>query len=181
MVAFKMVWYGPIVPYVRTTQRQKWVDKRYKKYQAWKDAFRLSANTQGFPSDLDPSMDYAITLRVYLVGARRFDVDNFCKGSLDSLFTQDTRVASIKVDAEEYAGVDRVEVELVERGARVKSGARRAAKPKPVQTRRKAMRWMGGSLPALDGDVQGNQRPPRSEESPCLGGLQSGAEEEPED
>ena len=170
-MSYKMVWYGAVVPYVRTTQRQKWVDKRYKRYQAWKDLFRLSANTQGFPADLDPSMDYCVTLKVFLSAARRYDVDNFFKGALDSLFTQDTRVASIKVDAEEYAGVDRVEVELTERGRRVTPSSRRASKTKPVRSGRKALRPVEGSTPGLEGDVQGDRHPLRGTEGPHMGDL----------
>lgn len=170
-MSYKMVWYGTLVPYVRTTQKQKWVDPRYKRYQAWKDVFRLSANTQGFPSELDPLTDYCVSIKIKLAGARRADVDNFCKGSLDALFTQDTRVAVINVEAEEYAGEDRVEVELTERGRRVTSGSRRAAKAKPVRSGRKAMPTVGGSLPGLEGDVQGDRHPLRDQEGPHLGDL----------
>jgi len=171
MGAYKMVWYGAVVPYVRTTQRQKWVDKRYKRYQAWKDAFRLSANTQGFPSELDPSKCYSFVLRLFVSGYRRWDCDNAGKGALDSLFEQDNGVSEIYVKAEEYTGVDRVEVELVERGPRVTSSTRRTARTKPVRSGRKAMRGVGGSLSALGADVQGDRPNDGDPESPHMGGL----------
>jgi hypothetical protein len=47
-----------IVPYVRTTQRQKWVDPRYKRYAAWKEWARYKANLAGWPTALDPKGGY---------------------------------------------------------------------------------------------------------------------------
>lgn len=180
MGPYRMEWFGEIVPYVRTTQKQKWVDKRYKRYQAWKDKFRLSANTQDFPSELDPKVDYLVSIKAKVVGARRWDLDNVFKGVLDALFTQDQRVAAISGEAEEYAGMDWVEVELIERGERVTSSTRRASGSKPVRPGRKAVRRVGGSLPALARDVQGDQHPPGSEEGPHLGGLQSRPKKDPQ-
>lgn len=124
---YKMFWEGPMVPYVRTTQKQKWCDERWKKYAAFKAEFRLVADVQNFPSDLDASLDYSILIHIWFTGSRRADVDNLGKSLLDSAFQQDKRIAEMHVVAHEYAGVDRVEVELSERGKRGSSTSRTRA------------------------------------------------------
>lgn len=101
-------------PYVRTTQRQKWVDQRYKKYAAWKDAFRLALNTQDFPSALDKEKRYSIEIVVMSSGQLRCDADNQIKAILDAAFKQDRRVKIIRYEAEERAGFDEARILLEE-------------------------------------------------------------------
>ena len=62
------------MPYVRTTQKMKFVDPRYKKYHQWKSAFRLWANTQGFPEELDLSRSYSIDITIWVRGRARGDL-----------------------------------------------------------------------------------------------------------
>ena len=92
---YSLIWPDKIVPCVRTTRAQKFVDPAYKKYERWKRAFRLFANTQGFPEDLDLSKAYAIDVKISVIGKSRYDLDNAIKGILDSLFQQDRRVLAI--------------------------------------------------------------------------------------
>jgi len=108
------VWGGEVHPYVRTTQRQKWVDQRYKKYAAWKDAFRASLNVQDFPSDLDKEKRYSIEIVVMASGKLRCDGDNQIKAILDGAFRQDRRIKSIKYEVEERAGFDEARICLEE-------------------------------------------------------------------
>ena len=158
---FRMVWSGPIVPYIRTTQRQKWVDPRYKKYAAWKDEFRLIANIQNFPATLDKDVDYSLAVTIRLAGARRYDCDNAGKGIADALFEQDTRISDFHVTAQEYTGEDRVEVELVERGFRATRRPARAGEPKAVSRRRRPLPEVGGGLRGVEDGLQGDRHPRR--------------------
>ena len=104
---------GPLVPYVRTTQRQKWVDKRYKRYQAWKDAFRLCLNTQGFPSELGPRR-YELNVEIYANKKVRYDLDNACKAVMDSAWSQDKQIKILKAEIKEDQGIDFIKVTLWE-------------------------------------------------------------------
>ena len=105
-----------MVPCVRTTQKQKFVDPRYQKYHRWKQEFRLWANTQGFPEDLDLKMSYAIDITIRLKGRTRYDLDNAIKGVLDSLFKQDRRIIQIEARILERDEKESVEVLLREFG-----------------------------------------------------------------
>ena len=104
--------YPEIVPYVRTTQRQKWVDPRYKRYAAWKKAFRLAANVEQFPDELDRDGKYAVTLVLSWTKRARCDLDNAVKGALDALFAQDRRVVSIIANAIENQSFDGIALQL---------------------------------------------------------------------
>jgi Holliday junction resolvase RusA-like endonuclease len=95
---------GPIMGAVRTTQRQKWCDPRYKVYQAYKERIRLMANLEGVPNELNKGAYYRLELQVFWAGAARADLDNVIKGVLDALFKQDRRVLSIKAHANERCG-----------------------------------------------------------------------------
>lgn len=92
-------WYmyfpGPVHPYVRTTQRQKWVDRRYKAYRAWKEAFRVVANAQGVPDQLDHHKKYYLGCDIHVRGKARYDLDNAIKAILDALFRQDAPIREI--------------------------------------------------------------------------------------
>lgn len=110
-----MHWPERVHPYVRTTQRQKWVDKRYKKYNEWRNAFRNWANAQSFPSELDPKKTYRLSVKIHLKGKSRADVDNLAKAIMDSLFKQDRRILGLTIDVFESAGlVDSASIMLTE-------------------------------------------------------------------
>lgn len=114
MIEHRVYWDGSMVPCVRTTQKQKFVDPRYQKYHQWKRSFRLWANTQGFPEDLDLAKSYHIDITIRLKGRTRYDLDNAIKGVLDSLFKQDRRIIQIEARILERDSVESVEVLLRE-------------------------------------------------------------------
>ncbi len=105
---------GPIVPYVRTTQKQKFVDPRYRKYHQWKAAFRLWANIQGFPEELDLEKSYHLDVRIWIKGRTRSDLDNNFKAIADALFKQDRRIIDIRASIVEKSDKEAVEVTLRE-------------------------------------------------------------------
>ena len=104
---FSLDW---IVPYVRTTQRQKWVDKNYKRYSDWKRYVRLIANTQGVPDQLSAGKRYSVSLWIHWKGKARADLDNCLKGILDALWSQDRRVFHLRGDVDENSGRDALNV-----------------------------------------------------------------------
>lgn len=106
------IWNGPLVPYVRTTQRQKWVDKRYKRYQKWKEAFRLCLNTQGFPIELVKGRRYEIEIEIYAEKKVKWDLDNAIKSCLDAAWSQDKGIKVIKAQVKEDQGIDFVKIML---------------------------------------------------------------------
>ena len=106
------IWNGPLVPYVRTTQRQKWLDKRYKRYQRWKDAFRLCLNTQAFPSELVPARRYELSIEIYADKKVRYDLDNAVKAVMDAAWSQDKQIKVLKAEIKEDQGIDFVKVML---------------------------------------------------------------------
>ena len=103
---------GPIVPYVRTTQRQKWVDPRYKRYAAWKSSVRLLATIARWPEELDRKKDYEIAVKVYWKARARADIDNCCKAAMDALFKQDRRILQLTAESVEYTGEEHLRLEL---------------------------------------------------------------------
>ena len=96
---------GPLVPYVRTTQRAKWVSKPYKRYQAWKSAFRLCLNTQGFPSELGAA-SYELEVEIYANKKVRYDLDNALKAVMDAAWSQDRQIKVVKASLKEDQGID---------------------------------------------------------------------------
>jgi len=88
-------WPAPLHPYVRTTQRQKFCDPRYKKYQSFKGVFRAAGNCAGIPNSLDKDKRYRIIFNTYCEGKSRADLDNLVKGVLDALFEQDNQIKEI--------------------------------------------------------------------------------------
>ena len=86
---------GPIQGYVRTTQRQKWVDPRYKRYQSWKQTIRSIANVACVPEILCRSCRYQISVMVSWRGRPRCDADNVLKGLLDALWRQDRQIHNV--------------------------------------------------------------------------------------
>jgi Holliday junction resolvase RusA-like endonuclease len=90
-----------IQPYVRTTQRQKFCDPRYKKYAAWKSMVRVLANVAGWPQDLERDGRYKLSIRASWKGRARCDLSNIIKAVEDACFKQDRRVLWIVAYAEE--------------------------------------------------------------------------------
>ena len=99
--AWGCTWPGRIHPYVRTTQRQKWVDKRYKRYSAWKNAFSLFLNTKGFPSELVKGRRYRLYISVFVSGKLNCDGDNIIKAVMDAAWKQDRQIKMIEYFVEE--------------------------------------------------------------------------------
>jgi hypothetical protein len=110
--------------YVRTTQKQKWVDPRYKRYLGWKGLIRLLANVAGVPDELPRDSRAVVSCAVTWNRKARLDGDNFLKGILDSLWRQDRRVMELHYAAFEGAGKERavitvgLEVDGVSNGKR---------------------------------------------------------------
>ena len=88
---------GPIQGYVRTTQRQKWVDPRYKRYQRWKQTIRSIANVANVPEILCRDCRYQINVIVNWRRRPRCDADNVLKGLIDALWRQDRQIYNINL------------------------------------------------------------------------------------
>ena len=99
---------GPITPYTRTTQRQKFVDKRYKRYRASQDHIRLQlqAAMQREGWEMLPERT-PLWVRVWFWPAKHnCDLDNLVKAVLDAaqrvVFKDDRWVDQIS--AERFRG-----------------------------------------------------------------------------
>ena len=110
MTQYYLGWPGKIHPYVRTTQRQKWVDPRYKKYQVFKSAFRAAGNCAGMPIVLDKDKAYRLICNLYTEGASRADLDNLVKGIMDALWEQDRMIKEIWAKLHEHKDEDHTTV-----------------------------------------------------------------------
>ena len=91
---------------VRTTQRAKWVDPRYKRYAAYKARLRLLANSNGVPSALDPKGSYSLRVNAWWKGKATCDLDNLIKGAMDALWKNDRRVVEIAAISHEGQLID---------------------------------------------------------------------------
>lgn len=117
---------GPLQAYVRTTQRQKWVDPRYKRYLGWKGLVRLFATAQGIPDSLTQDCRATVSAAVMWNRKARLDGDNFIKGILDSLWPQDRRVMELHYTAFEHTGAERASVTVgIEERRETEHGKRR--------------------------------------------------------
>lgn len=79
------------VPYKRTTQRQKFVDKSYKKYLAYKNLIILEfvKVTRKPPHKiLEPNTKYYVNIKAYYKDKTHGDTDNVAKGVNDALFAK---------------------------------------------------------------------------------------------
>jgi crossover junction endodeoxyribonuclease RusA len=115
---------GRAVPYHRTTQRQKFVDKRYKKYLEYKQYVALLAKQamkkQKFPI-IPKRVPISFGCRVYLKGGMDGDLSNYIKGVEDALnkvvFADDRWIyhyhAADKIIVSSESE-ERVEIEIVE-------------------------------------------------------------------
>lgn len=95
---------GPLMGYVRTTQRQKFADPRYAKYRVWKRTVRLLADKAGVPRELNARSSYALTVTGRFRRRARIDADNLYKGISDALFPNDRRVTIAHCELRENAG-----------------------------------------------------------------------------
>jgi Holliday junction resolvase RusA-like endonuclease len=106
------VWDGPLVPYVRTTQKSKFYSKPWKRYAAWKDTFRLFLNTKSFPTELEADVEYEISIQIFASKKVKYDLDNACKAVMDAAWKQDKQVKGITARLFENQGVDCVRLAL---------------------------------------------------------------------
>jgi Holliday junction resolvase RusA-like endonuclease len=79
------------VPYKRTTQKAKWTDTEYKKYQEWKSKIMRDFITafKKFPHQIfKPKTKYYVEIIVYYKDKTHGDTDNVYKGVLDAIFVK---------------------------------------------------------------------------------------------
>lgn len=77
------------VPYKRTTQKQKFVDKEYKKYQAYKNliiAEFIKATGKQPHQLLKKNTKYFVDVVAYYKDKKHGDTDNIAKGVNDAIF-----------------------------------------------------------------------------------------------
>lgn len=77
------------VPYTRTTQGQKYVDKNYYRYVNWKNTIlKAFADKYGkYPHMiLRNNVKYYVTLKIFFNNKKHGDSDNVFKGVLDAIF-----------------------------------------------------------------------------------------------
>ena len=89
---------------VRTTHRQKFVDKNYHRYARFKEALRILANQEQIPRALSATETASVGLSVRWKKRQRCDIDNLIKSILDGLWSNDRRVTEIRAIAEEHTG-----------------------------------------------------------------------------
>ena len=70
---------GRAVAYVRTTQRQKFVCERYKKYARFKDDLAMIAKAQSRGVYFEKGTAIHLIAEVYIKGRRRIDVEDLIK------------------------------------------------------------------------------------------------------
>ena len=77
------------VPYKRTTQKQKFVDAGYKKYQSWKTKVvaEFVKEFGKYPHQLlTKDAKYYVVIKAYYKDNRHGDTDNIAKGINDAIF-----------------------------------------------------------------------------------------------
>ena len=82
---------GNPVPYKRTTQKAKWTDTEYKRYQEWKSKVVADfvKEFKKFPYQiLKPNVKYYVEIEVFYMNKAHGDTDNVFKGILDAIFTK---------------------------------------------------------------------------------------------
>jgi len=124
---FKFIVEGQPVPYTRTTQKQKWVDKRWQKYidyrakiqvaffksvetHPMKKYFATSMVTKNKPLDTKETKIY-VSIKMFFANRQHGDPDNIMKGILDALFVSDKYCAGT-FDFEYDKDAPRVEVKI---------------------------------------------------------------------
>ncbi len=91
MISFTIPTQGNAVPYKRTTQRQKWCDENYKKYQAFKKNVReLFIFIYGkYPHQVfNKGEKYYLDIKIYFYDKKHGDSDNVFKGIADAIFAK---------------------------------------------------------------------------------------------
>ncbi len=100
---------GTCVPYTRTTQKQKWVDARWKKYADYKTKiqanffesvkehpmskyFAQSMIAKSKPLDTKQTKVY-VSIKMFFKNKQHGDPDNIYKGAIDALFVSDKYIA----------------------------------------------------------------------------------------
>lgn len=79
------------VPYKRTTQRAKFADKEYKKYQQWKLKVvgEFIKEFKTYPHRVfEPKTKYYVDIIIYYKDKTHGDSDNVFKGILDAIFAK---------------------------------------------------------------------------------------------
>ena len=109
---YEMTFPGPIKGYVTRTRRGLWANKRSREYYAFKLAFRLAANTAGFPAELDGDRRNFISVFASWKKRRRIDGSNVVKAVEDALFGQDRRLDGLEYRDLEHHGEEAVHVAL---------------------------------------------------------------------
>jgi len=116
---------GRAVPYVRTTQKQKYVDKNYKRYAEYKETVQWYA-MRVFKIPIKGKA--AVRVTTYLSGGGRYemgnegDADNYLKSALDSMnkivldddrqiMKAFTEKISVKTKADERMEIEIIEIE----------------------------------------------------------------------
>ena len=77
------------VPYKRTTQKQKFVDTEYKKYQSYKSSIIaefIKATGKQPHKILSPNTKYYVDVVAYFKDKTHGDTDNIAKGVNDAIF-----------------------------------------------------------------------------------------------
>lgn len=107
------------IPYKRTTQRQKWADKEYQKYQAWKTKI-IRAFVDKFkklPKNIFIKDEkYYVNIKAYYKDKTHGDTDNIAKGINDAVFQKplnDKYIAG-SYDFDYDKNNPRVEIEILE-------------------------------------------------------------------
>lgn len=80
------------IPYVRTTQKQKWVSKPYKRYQEWKERLYIEFIKQNKKAPINifkPKKKYFLDCFAVHKNLSFADGDNILKGVNDALFKDD--------------------------------------------------------------------------------------------
>jgi len=79
------------IPYKRTTQKQKWTDREYKKYQIYKSLIiaEFVKETGKFPYQiLSKNTKYHVGVLATYKDKRHGDTDNVAKGVNDAIFSK---------------------------------------------------------------------------------------------
>ena len=114
---------GRPVPYVRTTQKAKFVSKSYARYRDYKEYSQIYLRKQFKRPPIECYV--RVDVNIYLNGktspmGRDGDIDNYCKGALDAankiLFKDDRQVIELHAhkikDKNERVEIQVFEVEL---------------------------------------------------------------------
>ena len=78
---------GNPIPYYRTTQRAKWVNRGARRYAAWKKFVQQHALEAGLKiGELKKNGHYRLDVTCFFVGETHADAENIRKGISDALF-----------------------------------------------------------------------------------------------